>query len=159
MRSFRLPLVLAVLVGACSTEEPLGPPGSLQAIRVSIDVPEAVTPGSPAQVAVTLTNTLPRTIELGMCPTSFWVEDPETGTVVGGQRGGGACVAGISAYLPVRFAPYESKTLNQTWRATETAAVEPGRYVAYGWHGWVESGMPARVSSPDTVDVAAPLLD
>lgn len=146
MRLALIGLVLAVV--AC--QEPAAPVMDLNAIRVDVAVvPGMVILGTDAQIAVTLTNTSRRTVEVSPCPVYFWIQD-SAGNVVKGSRDVGCFLAVGLVYVPLRLKPAESKTFTFDWPSAETQTLALGYYSAFGWLADLD-----HVSEPATVRVIA----
>lgn len=149
LRIRRLARLLPVIaLAAC--EATSAPTTDLDALLLSVSVsPATVIAGASANIKLTVANPTLRTVEFQTCPIYFWVEDAQTGAMVGGSRSLG-CLAVALVYDPVRLGPFESRTFTWRWTGVETQDVPPGRYRLYGWLGWEQ-----RASTPVAVAVVA----
>lgn len=146
MHRFCLTVGLVFALVSCreSTE-----PGSviydLDAIQVGVRVaPGTITAGASASVTVTLKNTLAFPVEISSCPIYFWVQG-SGGQIVGGSNAIG-CLAGTFVYMPLKFRPFETKTMQFEWQETQNVAA--GVYDVFAW-----VNDPQRASSPARITV------
>ncbi|HJS42280.1 MAG TPA: hypothetical protein VJ755_02300 [Gemmatimonadales bacterium] len=131
MRRLYLTASLAVLLSACK-DSTAAPVRDLDAISVSVRVePATVVVGQPTNVVLTLRNRAAHPVEISACPIYFWVQGS------GGEIVGGSnllyCIAGTFVYQPLRFSPFESKTLTFIWLPGESQTVPAGTYDVFGW--------------------------
>lgn len=131
MRRLYLIALAAVLLSGCK-DSTAAPVHDLDAIRVSVRVePASVAVGEPTNVVLTLRNTAVHPVEISACPIYFWVQGS------GGEIVGGSnllfCLGGTFVYQPLRFSPFESKTLTFIWLPGETQTVPVGTYDVFGW--------------------------
>lgn len=146
MHRFCLTAGLAIALVSCreSTE-----PGTviydLNAIQVGVRVaPGTIAAGASANVSVTLKNTVAHPVEISSCPIYFWVQG-SGGRIVGGSNAI-ACLAGTFVYMPLKFRPFETKTIQFEWQETQNVAA--GVYDVFGW-----VNDPQRASSPARITV------
>lgn len=131
MRHVYLTALSAVLLSSCK-DSTAAPVRDLDAIRVSVRVePGTVVAGQPTSVVLTLRNSIARPVEISACPIYFWVQGSE-GEIVGGSNLL-YCLRGSFVYQPLRFNPFESKTLTFIWLPGETQTVPAGTYDVFGW--------------------------
>jgi hypothetical protein len=145
MRRFSLPAVLALTIASCN--ESTAPATDLETIQVSVRAdPATIVAGNAARIVVTLKNPAARSVEISDCPIYYWVQG-KGGQIVGGSNAI-YCAAATLVYMPLRFAPFETKTLTFSWSAADTQNVPPGTYDLFGW-----VNDPAHVSAPARITV------
>jgi hypothetical protein len=141
MHCFRPSAFPILLLIASCTESTAPNPGGLGAIDVRVRVePTTVAPGTTANVILTLRNTSTGPVTISACPIYYWVETHQTlidralgdGQIVGGSKTV-ACLAASLVYIPLTFAPFETKTLTFNWLVGSAQEVPRGVYDVFGW--------------------------
>lgn len=147
MRRLCLIGFVMLLAAACHDSTTPAPVNDLDAIQRVVRVePGTIVAGTSASVVLTLTNSRAHPVEISGCPIYFWVQG-KGNQIVGGSNGM-YCFAASLVYIPLRFDPFETKTLMFTWSGAETQNVPAGAYDVFGW-----VNDPAHASAPARITV------